>query len=94
MAMGKKDLKSVLSDEPEMDEMESPDEMDSEYSAYDSELQELFGLDPEKAKRLRDVICGLTQVEMSESSSEDEEEEPAPPKKGGPKKGLAIVLGG
>lgn len=62
------------------------------YDAFTTKLQELLGLDDEKAKELRDTICGLAQSEMS--GMNEEEESPASEKpEPGKKPGLALILG-
>ena len=84
------DLKKLLgsSDKPDEESSDSGEE----YDAYTEELKGILGMDDDKAKRLRDVICGLARYEMNEESDEgDMHEEPSGEKP--KKKGLAIILG-
>lgn len=59
------------------------------YDALAGELGDLLGLDPEKAQRLRDVICSLAREEMASDESSEEPDAPVEEKK---PSGLAILL--
>lgn len=90
MMMGGKPVRDVLGKKSMMDDMADEEESsdESSYDAFAGELKDILGLDDEKAKRLRDVICGLAREEM-EGGDEGVDEDSSPRKPGG----VAIVLG-